>query len=266
MCWTLNHQNIIEMAQGHISLSIWPPQRGTTSNYRATSGSHARRSHKISQRGSLDHPRTLSGRDFTASRRTVAAAVSCSHTARRRCSGWRGEWDTGKEGTSPEFTANFMDAQVTETPQWSRHNGAAGEHATAEEAGSTQQTEEMTNLTCGAPRTENAVGWQRTRPVRQWTCEDGAVGPHGWESSAARTEQACHARPTVRWPTRERRGEGYWAMQGRPDGPRDTFWAQASSLPLFFYSFLLIFNFSFPSFPNSNLNSSLNSNLWQIYP
>jgi hypothetical protein len=22
MCWTLNHQNIIEMAQGHISLSI----------------------------------------------------------------------------------------------------------------------------------------------------------------------------------------------------------------------------------------------------
>jgi hypothetical protein len=24
MCWTLNHQNIIEMAQGHISLSISP--------------------------------------------------------------------------------------------------------------------------------------------------------------------------------------------------------------------------------------------------
>jgi hypothetical protein len=22
MCWTLNHQNIIEMAQGHISLSV----------------------------------------------------------------------------------------------------------------------------------------------------------------------------------------------------------------------------------------------------
>jgi hypothetical protein len=22
MCWTLNHQNIIEMAQGHISLSM----------------------------------------------------------------------------------------------------------------------------------------------------------------------------------------------------------------------------------------------------
>jgi hypothetical protein len=22
MCWTLNHQNILEMAQGHISLSI----------------------------------------------------------------------------------------------------------------------------------------------------------------------------------------------------------------------------------------------------
>jgi hypothetical protein len=24
MCWTLNHQNIIEMAQGHISLSLGP--------------------------------------------------------------------------------------------------------------------------------------------------------------------------------------------------------------------------------------------------
>jgi hypothetical protein len=24
MCWTLNHQNIVEMAQGHISLSISP--------------------------------------------------------------------------------------------------------------------------------------------------------------------------------------------------------------------------------------------------
>jgi hypothetical protein len=24
MCWTLNHQNILEMAQGHISLSISP--------------------------------------------------------------------------------------------------------------------------------------------------------------------------------------------------------------------------------------------------
>jgi hypothetical protein len=24
MCWTLNHQNIIELAQGHISLSISP--------------------------------------------------------------------------------------------------------------------------------------------------------------------------------------------------------------------------------------------------
>jgi hypothetical protein len=24
MCWTLNHQNIIEMAQGHISLSTGP--------------------------------------------------------------------------------------------------------------------------------------------------------------------------------------------------------------------------------------------------
>jgi hypothetical protein len=24
MCWTLNHQNVIEMAQGHISLSISP--------------------------------------------------------------------------------------------------------------------------------------------------------------------------------------------------------------------------------------------------
>jgi hypothetical protein len=24
MCWTLNHQNIIEMSQGHISLSISP--------------------------------------------------------------------------------------------------------------------------------------------------------------------------------------------------------------------------------------------------
>jgi hypothetical protein len=24
MCWTLNHQNIIEMAQGHISLSLLP--------------------------------------------------------------------------------------------------------------------------------------------------------------------------------------------------------------------------------------------------
>jgi hypothetical protein len=24
MCWTLNHQNIIEMAQGHISLSLEP--------------------------------------------------------------------------------------------------------------------------------------------------------------------------------------------------------------------------------------------------
>jgi hypothetical protein len=24
MCWILNHQNIIEMAQGHISLSISP--------------------------------------------------------------------------------------------------------------------------------------------------------------------------------------------------------------------------------------------------
>jgi hypothetical protein len=24
MCWALNHQNILEMAQGHISLSISP--------------------------------------------------------------------------------------------------------------------------------------------------------------------------------------------------------------------------------------------------
>jgi hypothetical protein len=28
MCWTLNHQNIIEMAQGHISLSGIQPREG----------------------------------------------------------------------------------------------------------------------------------------------------------------------------------------------------------------------------------------------
>jgi hypothetical protein len=26
MCWALNHQNILEMAQGHISLSITPEE------------------------------------------------------------------------------------------------------------------------------------------------------------------------------------------------------------------------------------------------
>jgi hypothetical protein len=28
MCWTLNHQNILEMAQGHISLSTGPQEEG----------------------------------------------------------------------------------------------------------------------------------------------------------------------------------------------------------------------------------------------
>ena len=27
MCWALNHQNILEMAQGHISLSLWAQQQ-----------------------------------------------------------------------------------------------------------------------------------------------------------------------------------------------------------------------------------------------
>jgi hypothetical protein len=34
MCWALNHQNIIEIAQGHISLSV-PLFQGTDSGPRA---------------------------------------------------------------------------------------------------------------------------------------------------------------------------------------------------------------------------------------
>jgi hypothetical protein len=33
MCWTLNHQNIIEMAQGHISLSVFALCEDQSSRY-----------------------------------------------------------------------------------------------------------------------------------------------------------------------------------------------------------------------------------------
>jgi hypothetical protein len=65
-----------------------------------------------------------------------------------------------------------MDARVTETPQRSHHNGAAGEHAAAEEANSTQQTEETTGLTRGAHRTENAEVYQRRQPTLESSDEE----------------------------------------------------------------------------------------------
>jgi hypothetical protein len=65
-----------------------------------------------------------------------------------------------------------MDTRVTEIPQRSHHNGAAGEHAAAEEADSTQQTEETTDLTCGAHRTENVEVYQQRQPTLESSDEE----------------------------------------------------------------------------------------------
>jgi hypothetical protein len=80
----------------------------------------------------------------------------------------------GRKERAPICGQLYGRVRVTETPQWSRHNGVAGEHAAVEEADSTQQTEETTSLTHGAHRTENATVYQR----RQTTLEssDGERG------------------------------------------------------------------------------------------
>jgi hypothetical protein len=70
MCWTLNHQNIIEMAQRHISLSSYPSQHSSDFTWCVHYASEVRV--QVSREG-----RVLSA--------NLASCSACSWACRRSC-------------------------------------------------------------------------------------------------------------------------------------------------------------------------------------
>jgi hypothetical protein len=108
------------------------------------------------------------GRILTAARRTAAATVQWLT--------WGGEYGVGRD--EPRTRGQLYGCAVTGTPQRSRHSGAAGEHAAAEETGRLNQPRRRPTRPVGPLRQRTRKADNGPAPsARRDGCQVLRIGP-----------------------------------------------------------------------------------------